>query len=181
MPVRFLPKFLCSVILGTVALPLNSLSSPHPRHQPQVSKASARDCEWKRVVIPKGLNFTGTADVEHIADLLNKRTAAKRSKNFAEADSSAIKLQSMGVCYDDSTFTWYIKDLVKKGYSGSKVIRGLDASGDVNMERELGDEDLVEPGHARGKKKGAPPIRGGIAKKKNQSPSTTKRAIKAKK
>jgi hypothetical protein len=62
--------------------------------------------EWRRVFL-KGNH---PIDSNMVTELLNARTAAKSRKDFAEADRAAAQLQSIGVCYDDSQFTWYNRD-----------------------------------------------------------------------
>ena len=61
--------------------------------------------EWTRVAP----NLDIEIDEAAVKDHLDKRTAAKKVKDYGTADSHATELQEVGVCYDDTTFTWFIK------------------------------------------------------------------------
>merc|ERR1712086_9248 len=50
-----------------------------------------------------------TIEQDSVEKLLEARTEAKKEKNYAVADQHAATLQQMGVCYDDSTHTWFVK------------------------------------------------------------------------
>ena len=63
---------------------------------------------WLR--IGRGMPVEETdINISEITEKLEKRTAAKREKNFARADKLAMELQAQNVAYDDATHEWYIK------------------------------------------------------------------------
>jgi hypothetical protein len=86
-------------------------SSPSLRKPQVTSKSSSTSTsifqgDWKQTFV-KGNH---SVDSNAVTALLNARTAAKSRKDYDEADRSAAQLRAMGVCYDDSQFTWYAKD-----------------------------------------------------------------------
>jgi len=60
---------------------------------------------WTRVAP----NLNIAVDDDAVRESLDKRTAAKMKKDYKVADEHATELQEIGVCYDDTSFTWYIK------------------------------------------------------------------------
>jgi len=60
---------------------------------------------WTRVAPNLDTKIDEAAVQAHLA----KRTKAKKAKEYATADQHALELQEVGVCYDDTTLTWFIK------------------------------------------------------------------------
>ena len=61
-----------------------------------IEKANARREELKKQTVSSGAEFTGEADAA-VEELLKARAAAKKAKNFAEADSIRDELKSQGI------------------------------------------------------------------------------------
>ncbi|KAJ1457684.1 hypothetical protein M885DRAFT_514703 [Pelagophyceae sp. CCMP2097] len=84
---------------------------------------------WKRTR-KGGLNTAAdgrAVDEAAIVSLLQKRSAAKASKDFAAADAAAALLQAQGVCYLDGKCEWYTKSVE----GGSDVKRPRAAKSDA--------------------------------------------------
>ena len=77
---------------------------------------------WKRVAPNLEINV----DDDAVNDSLRARTAAKKEKNYKVADQHAAELQEIGVCYDDTTFTWFIKirSAEKRGRDSGEQMEG---------------------------------------------------------
>jgi hypothetical protein len=48
-------------------------------------------------------------DAASIEILLDKRDEARKTKKYSIADSCAVELQSLGICYHDDSKQWYTK------------------------------------------------------------------------
>lgn len=69
-----------------------------------VKKEMRAEAQWQRVS-----GDTAEVDAAKVETMLKKRTAAKKKKDYAVADEHAAALQALGVAYDDTTFTWFVK------------------------------------------------------------------------
>lgn len=69
-------------------------------------KAKMRDGGvWSRVA-----PLDAPVNEERVRALLDQRREAKTARDYATADLHAMELQGMGVCYDDSTATWFTRE-----------------------------------------------------------------------
>ena len=95
---------------------------------------------WKRVFL-KGNH---TVDNDLVTVLLSNRTAAKLRKEYAVADRAAEQLRMLGVCYDDSQFTWYTRNTTSQNAALNPLLTASERLSGVKRARKEKDRPRQE-------------------------------------